>query len=136
MKKVINADPYGKIALQGYDLVAFQTVGKAIKGNPDFTVEYGSYKFLFASEENKIMFEENAEKYLPSYGGYCAYGVSLGILFPVDVSTWEIIDDRLVLQFSQDVKQKFAEQKDENIRKADDNWSKMEETLLRQSAIK
>ena len=38
-----------------------------------------------------------------------------------------IINDRLVLQFSQDVKRKFAEQKEENIRKANDNWPKMAE---------
>ena len=129
MTKLINADSYGQIALQGYDPVAFQIVGKAIKGNPAFTAEYCGYKYLFSSEGNKIAFEENAEKYLPSYGGYCAYGISLGILFPVEISTWEIINDRLVLQFSQDVKKKFAEQKEENIRRANENWLKMEEAL-------
>ena len=129
MKQLINADPYSKIALEGYDPVAFHTVGRAIKGNPAFSIEYYSYKYLFSSEENKIIFEKEPEKYLPSYGGYCAYGVSLGILFPVDVSTWEIIDHHLVLQFSQDVKQKFSEQKEANIRQANENWSKMKETL-------
>lgn len=38
-----------------------------------------------------------------------------------------MVDDRL--QLSQNVKQKFAE-KDENIRKANENWSKMEEELI------
>lgn len=129
MKKVINADPHSRIALEGYDPVAFHVAGKAIKGNPSILAEYCSYKYLFSSETNKAMFENEAEKYLPSYGGFCAYGASLGILFPVDVDTWEIIDDRLVLQFSQDIKKKFAEQKDENIRKANNNWSKIEEAL-------
>ena len=48
------------------------------------------------------------------------------MLFPVDIDTWEIIDSSLVLQYSLDVKQKFGENKDENIRKANDNWSKIE----------
>ena len=126
MKQIINADPYGKIALQGYDPVAFHTVGKAIKANPAVSTEYLGYKYLFSSEANKAAFKEEPEKYLPAYGGYCAYGVSLGVLFPVEIDTWEITDGRLVLQYSQDIKQKFGEDKDENIRKANDNWSKIE----------
>ena len=84
MKKLINADPHSRIALEGYDPVAFHTAGKAIKGNPAISAEYCTYKYLFSSEANKTKFEAKAEKYLPSYGGYCAYGASLGILFPVD----------------------------------------------------
>lgn len=127
MKQVLNADPHSKITLQGHDPVAFHTDSKAMKGSPAISAEYRGYKYLFSSEGNKAAFEEQAEKYLPAYGGYCAYGVSLGILFPVEIDTWEIIDGRLVLQYSQDVKQKFSEQKDENIRKANENWSKLEE---------
>jgi YHS domain-containing protein len=126
MKQVINADPHGKIALQGYDSVAFHTVGKAVKGNPAISAEYRGYKYLFSSEANKSTFEEDAGKYLPAYGGYCAYGISLGVLFPVEIDTWEIIDGRLVLQYSLEIKQKFEEEKDENTRKANDNWLKME----------
>ena len=32
MEQIINADPHGKIALQGYDPVAFHTAGEAVKG--------------------------------------------------------------------------------------------------------
>jgi YHS domain-containing protein len=126
MNQVFNADPHSRIALQGHDPVAFHTVGKAMKGNPGISAEYGGHKYLFSSEANKATFEEQAEKYLPAYGGYCAYGVALGVLFPVEIDTWEIIDGRLVLQFSQEVKQMFGEQKDENIRKANENWPKLE----------
>jgi YHS domain-containing protein len=125
MKQVINADPHGKIALQGYDSVTFHTIGKAVKGNPIILAEYRGYKYLFSSEENKATFLEGAEKYLPTYGGYCAYGISLGVFFPVEIETWEIIDGRLVLQFSLDIKKKFEEDKDENILKAKDNWLKI-----------
>lgn len=129
MKHVINADPHGKIALQGYDPVAFHTIGKAVKGNPAISAEYRGYKYLFSSEANKAVFEERTEKYLPAYGGYCAYGVSLGVLFPVEVDTWEVIDGRLVLQYSLEIKHKFEEEKAENTRKANDNWLKMEAAI-------
>jgi YHS domain-containing protein len=131
MEQVINADYHSKIALQGYDPVAFHTVGKAVKSNPAISAEYRGYKYLFSSEANKATFEEGAEKYLPAYGGYCAYGVSLGVLFPVEIDTWEIIDGRLVLQYSLDIKNKFEEEKDENIGKANDNWLKMETAASR-----
>ena len=128
MSQVINADPHGKIALQGYDPVAFHTVGKVLKGNPTISSEYNDYKYLFFSEANKATFEAQAENYLPAYGGYCAYGIANGVFFPVEIETWQIINDRLVLQFSLDIKQKFDKYKDDNIRKANDNWSKIEES--------
>lgn len=126
MKQVINADPHGRVTLQGYDPVAFHAIGTAMRGNPAILLEYGGYKYLFSSEENKELFEKAPEKYLPAYGGYCAFGVSLGVLFPVEIDTWEIIDGRLVLQFSQEFKKKFEEDTNGNIKKADDNWRKIE----------
>ena len=128
-QQVINADPHGKIALQGYDPVGFHTAGKAIKGNPAISVQYRGFKYLFSAEENKAAFEKDPLKYLPAYGGYCAYGAALGILFPVEIDTWEIIDGRLALQFSLAIKQKFDEERYKNIRRADANWSKIEESF-------
>ena len=127
MKQVVNADPHGRIALQGYDPVAFHTLGKAVKGKPDMLAEYCGYKYLFSAEENKVSFQEEAERYLPAYGGYCAFGVSRGVLFPVEIETWEIIDGRLVLQYSMNVKQRFEEEREENIRKANESWRRLEE---------
>ncbi len=122
---LVNADPHSKIALQGYDAVAFHTDGKATKGNPAIAAEYNGYKYFFANEENMALFEKQPETYLPAYGGYCAYGVSVGQLFPVEIDTWEIVDGRLVLQYSQDVKRNFAKHKKANFKKAEANWPKL-----------
>ena len=123
MKDLINVDPHGRIVMQGYDPVAFHTEHKPVKGNPMIAAEYKGYKYLFSSAANKATFEEQPEKYLPAYGGYCAYGVSLGVLAPVDIHTWEIIDGRLYLQFSQATKGKFTANRDESILKANKNWA-------------
>lgn len=130
MSIVLNADPHGKIALQGYDPVAFHSEKKAQKGNPYIAAEHKGYKFLFASEENKQSFEKNASSYIPAFGGYCAYGVALGVLFPVETQTWEIIDGQLVLQYNADIKNLFEENKEENLLKARENWQRMEKELL------
>jgi len=126
MKPIVNADPHSKIALQGFDPVAFHTDGKPTKGNPAISAKHLGYRYIFSSEVNKAAFEEQSHKYLPAYGGYCAYGVAIDVLFPVEIDTWEIIDGRLVLQFSQEVKQKFGEDTEENIRKANENWPRLE----------
>lgn len=122
---LVNADAHSRIALQGYDPVAFHTVGQAAKGNPGIAAEYHGYKYLFASTENKTTFEKQPEKYLPIYGGYCAYGVSIGQLFPVEIDTWEIVNGRLVLQYNQDIKREFAKHEEANFRKAEANWPKL-----------
>jgi hypothetical protein len=49
----------------------------------------------------------------------------------VEIDTWEIIDGRLVLQYTNEVKQMFEENKAENLRKANENWARMEPELAR-----
>lgn len=125
--EVVNADSRSKIALQAYDPVAFFTDGKPVKGNPSITATYKEHTYLFATEEHKKEFQRNSDKYLPAYGGYCAYGVSLGYFFPVEIDTWEIVNGRLVLQFSKDIKKIFAADEMANFKKAEANWPKLVE---------
>lgn len=119
---LVNADKQSNLALQGYDPVAFFTDAMPMKGSTSVSAVYHGYSYLFASEDHKMEFEKNPEKYLPAYGGFCAFGVSKGKLFPVSIDTWEIVDGRLILQNSLAVKGKFSADKEGNLRKADANW--------------
>ena len=74
-----NLDSDGVI-LKGFDAVAYFKEGKAVKGNPAITSTYHAAKFLFASPTNKAEFDKDPAKYAPQFGGFCAYGVSLGVL--------------------------------------------------------
>ncbi|HMB71717.1 MAG TPA: YHS domain-containing (seleno)protein, partial [bacterium] len=93
----VNTAGASGIALGGYDPVAFFTGGKPVHGSPSITAEHRGATYLFASEENRQLFQESPERYAPQYGGYCAYGVSVGALFPVDVSTWQVRNGKLYL---------------------------------------
>ena len=124
MKHVLNTDSLGKYVLQGYDPVAFHTEGKAKKANPYIAAEYEGYNFLFSSEENKALFIKNPEQYIPAFGGYCAFGISLGVFFPVEIDTWEILGGKLVLNYSGDIRDLFHENLEENMKKAEENWAK------------
>ena len=126
MKHILNTDARGKYALQGYDSVAFHSTGKAVKANPYISTEYAGYNFLFSSEDNKALFLRDPEKYIPAFGGYCAFGVSLGVFFPVEIDTWEIINGQLLLNYSKDISAKFHEDLEGNLKKAKANWAKVE----------
>jgi len=121
-KDLINADAASRTGLQGYDPVAFFTDAKPAKGNPAITSEFDGVTYFFASEKHKAEFVKTPQKYLPAFGGYCAYGVSINRLFPVEIDTWEIVDGRLILQYDQATKRKFAKAKMANLAKADGYW--------------
>ena len=92
---LVNVSGASKIAVAGYDTVAFFTDSKPVNGSPAITAEYQGATWFFASEEHKALFTAKPEKYAPQCGGYCAFGVSVGALFPVDVTTWQVRNEKL-----------------------------------------
>ena len=83
--------------------------------------------YLFSSEENKQAFEKNPEKYLPAYGGWCAFGVSVGKKFSADPEVWEIVDGKLYMNLDPSIKIMWREDIPGNIKKADKYWPKMKD---------
>jgi YHS domain-containing protein len=69
----VNVDSKGVI-LKGYDAVAYFTQGKPVKGNPAIKSTHDGATYLFASAEDKAAFDKNPAKYVPQYGGFCAFG--------------------------------------------------------------
>ena len=55
----LNASSTG-LALQGYDPVAYFTVGEPTPGNWKITALHNDALYRFASEENKVAFEKPA----------------------------------------------------------------------------
>ncbi|MEI6084124.1 MAG: YHS domain-containing (seleno)protein [Verrucomicrobiota bacterium] len=119
---LVNVSGASNIALSGYDTVAFFTDHKPVNGDPGITATYQGATYIFASKEHKSLFEAAPEKYAPQCGGYCAFGVSVGALFPVDISTWQIRDGKLYLNLNKAILKKFNEDFDANVAKADKNW--------------
>src|SRR6187200_1938308 len=116
-KTLVNLDKAG-VAIQGYDPVAFFTDGKPVKGRPEFVVKHGGSIYYFSSKEHRDLFEQNPAKYEPAYGGYCAYGVSKGKLVEVDVEAFQIVNARLLLQYSKGVRNDFNKDQKGNLAKA------------------
>jgi YHS domain-containing protein len=125
-KSLLNLDKSG-VAIQGYDPVAFFTVKGPVKGSVEFTSEYRGAKYLFRSAKNKAAFDAEPAKYEPQFGGYCAFGVSRGKLVEIDVTATQIVDGRLLLQYSPGVRDDFNKDATGNLKKADGNWPKLVE---------
>jgi YHS domain-containing protein len=120
-KTLLNLDKHG-VAIQGYDPVAFFTDGKPVKGREEFPARYRGATYYFASKEHQDLFNKDPAKYEPSFGGYCAYGVSNDKLVEIDVDAFQIVDGRLLLQYSKGVREKFNKDQKGNLTKADANW--------------
>ena len=95
-KSLLNLDKQ-KLAIQGYDPVAYFTDNKPVKGKPEFKSTYSGATYYFVSAEHKTQFDKEPAKYEPAFGGYCAYGVSRNKLVEIDPEAFQITDGRLLL---------------------------------------
>jgi YHS domain-containing protein len=120
--ELVNVSGASNIAVGGYDTVAFFTDKKAINGNPGISATYQGATYIFASKEHKELFVSAPEKYAPQCGGYCAFGVSVGALFPVEISTWQVRNGKLYLNLNKSILKKFNADFEANVAKADKNW--------------
>lgn len=120
-KTLLNLDKAG-LAIQGYDPVAFFTDHKPVKGKAEFTARHNGATYLFTTKEHWDAFKAAPAKYEPAFGGYCAYGVSRGKLVEIDVQAFQIMDDRLLLQYSKGVREDFNKDAKGNLAKANSNW--------------
>jgi len=94
-------------AINGYDTVAYFSVGKPVMGKDAFVHEWMGAKWKFASQANLDLFKANPEKYAPQYGGYCAYGVAQGYLVKVEPDQFTVRDGKLYLNYDANVQAKW-----------------------------
>ena len=114
-----------RAAIRGYDPVAYFTENKPLKGSKDFSVEYLGATWLFVSANNRQLFIDDPEKYMPQYGGYCAYAVAKKSSASIKPEYFTIHDGKLYLNFSKSVYKKWLKDKKKYIADADRNWPKV-----------
>src|SRR5436305_1662316 len=110
------------VIIDGYDPVAFFTDNKPVKGDAKFQYGYEDATYYFASQEHLDLFKANPEKYKVQFGGWCAYAVSLGRVAPIDVNTFSIVNDRLVIQHNQRAVAGWSKDVQGKLAKADKYW--------------
>ncbi|TPN82832.1 YHS domain-containing (seleno)protein [Aquimarina algicola] len=131
--KMANNVDNSNIALQGYSPVSYLDLGLAQKGNKNFKSDHKKIVYYFTSAEQKATFDKNPEKYLPQYGGFCAFGCYAGAKFRVDPNKFVVKDGKYYLYLNNvelDAKQLWLAEKNHTKLKsvADKNWQKLSKT--------
>jgi len=117
-----------RVAISGYDPVAYFTDGHPVPGKPEFNYEWHNAHWLFANAEHRTLFVADPEHYAPQYDGYCSMGVA-GVSFAaphkdtIDPEAWAIVDGKLYLTHTTRSLERWRQNAAENIRQADQNWS-------------
>jgi YHS domain-containing protein len=109
-------------ALKGYDPVAYFTIGQPTKGVDQYTYRWQGVTYRFASADNLQRFKADPEKYVPQYGGYCAYAMSLDRIADIDPYRWAIVGGKLYLNNGYLAQDLWSLNKSGNIASADQNW--------------
>ena len=68
-----------------------------MRGKPEFASIHDGITYHLVSADAKAEFDSDPEKYVPAYGGWCAFGMSVEDKFPVDPRSFKIVDGRLML---------------------------------------
>ncbi len=111
--------------IKGYCPVCYFAADKAVKGTKEFTHVHEGKTYLLVKKEVQEMFAKNPEKYLPQYGGYCAYGVAAGKKFASDPEHYAVYKGKLYLNGNKKVNDKFKADPEAFIKKADHEWKKL-----------
>ena len=117
-----------KVAIGGYDPVGYITQNKALKGRKELSTAHRGVTYHFSSEENRKLFTESPDKYLPTYGGWCATAMAKGEKVEIDPTNFKVTNGRLFLFFKAFYANAIKDwNKDEaNLTaKADANWRKI-----------
>lgn len=117
---------FSNVGAGGYDVVAYHTDGMAIRGTGWHVAVHEGTTYLFASKQNRKQFVQSPDKYLPEYGGFCAYGAAVGKKFYADPTVWKIVDGKLYLNLDSKIQQKWVSDISGHIQKANANWPKLQ----------
>ena len=128
-KRVKEFNLENKVAIQGYDPVAYFTQKKAVKGKKELATSYEGVIYYFSSPASKDAFAKSPTSYEPQYGGWCAYAMGAnGEKVEVDPSTFKIVDGKLNLYYNAYFNNTLKSWNKDEInlkKKADANWKKI-----------
>ena len=89
---VAAAESGPRLAIKGYDPVAYFTPGQPLPGSPDISYDWDGARWQFADNAHRELFIRDPDAYAPRYGGYCALGMTTGNHGEVDPEAWAIVD--------------------------------------------
>jgi YHS domain-containing protein len=114
------------LMIEGYDPIAYIDYGEATPGVAEMFFDYRqTYRFYFASKVTMKKFMSDPERYLPAYGGHCAWMMTSGEgdLRGADPKLFKVVDDRVFLFSSAEALEDWSRDEAGSIARADANWN-------------
>ena len=119
-----------RVALRGYDPVAYFTDGRAVKGTPDLQASFEDAEYHFQTADHRAMFVAAPDRYAPQYAGYCTGAIALGaVKVEADPGAWTISDGRLFVFFAEEDIADFNQHAENTIHQADEHWRAMRDKV-------
>lgn len=82
------------LGMSGYSPVSYIEHNRAEPGSPRYTAEYDGVTYFFTDDAQRRTFNQNPARFLPAFGGYCAFGCSVDSKFVPDPTSFEVINGR------------------------------------------
>ena len=118
------------VMLEGFDVVAYHTMGKAKRGFKEFNVDWLGGKWYFVNQQHRDLFVEDPEAYLPQYGGYCALSYANGKEHGgVDPKAWQIVEGKLYLFYGRRAVSRWKFEQP-HVQEANKKWEKAKAGLV------
>lgn len=118
-----------KVAIQGYDPVAYFKKNKAVKGTVGLSIVYEGVIYYFSTQASKDIFLKNPTSFEPQFGGWCAYAMgSLGDKVEINPDTFKIIEGKLYLFYNAYFNNTLKSWNKDEVTlkaKAENNWKKL-----------
>ena len=89
--------PSRRLAIKGYDPVAYFTLQRATPGVAQFEYEWDEHRWQFANARHRDLFKADPVRYAPQFETFCAVSLARGEVHEASPEYWLIIDDKLYL---------------------------------------
>jgi YHS domain-containing protein len=118
----IYTGTFSSLAVGGYDVVAYFTDGRPVKGTAEFETQWKNATWRFASADHLAKFKAQPDAYAPQFGGYCAWAIAQNYTASGDPTVWKIVNGKLYLNYDRSVQQKWEQDIPGFIASANKNW--------------
>ncbi len=119
------------LGLHGVDPVAFVELGNRIEGSAVYAAVHDGVAYYFSNEANKKAFEASPSRYLPQFGGFCTFGVSVAKKFDGDPRYAAVENGKLYVFLNEEIFNAFQQDRSGTIANAEKNWRKIRHTAAR-----
>jgi len=112
-----------RVAIKGYDPVAYFTEGKPVRGKASMAFDWDESRYYFASARHRDLFAADPDRYAPRFSGFCTTAILEGDRYEADPAYWSIIDDKLYVFGTREGKARFDRHPE--VKRAEESWKRL-----------